>query len=47
MLEEGLLIPFLKNCMLVVIILFEIKMGQATLVDDALDVSTVFVADEV
>ncbi len=40
-----MLIPFTKNCLLVVVILFKIKIGWATLVDDAFDVVAVFIFD--
>ncbi len=43
--EEGMLIPFMENRVLVLIILVKIKMGQATLVDDAFDVLVVFIID--
>jgi hypothetical protein len=45
MLEEGMLIPFMENRMLVFVILFKIKMGWATLVDDTFDVLAVFIFD--
>jgi hypothetical protein len=45
MFEEGLLIAFAKNGMLIFIILFEIEMRWAALIDDALDVLAVDLAD--
>ena len=45
MFEEGLLIAFAKNGMLIFIIFFEIKMRWAALIDDVLDVLAVYLAD--
>ena len=45
MFEEGLLIAFAKNGMLIFIILFEIEMRWAALIDDALDVLAVDLTD--
>ncbi len=45
MFEEGLLVPFTKNCMLVIVILFKIKMRWAALIDDVFDVLEVDLAD--
>jgi hypothetical protein len=45
MLEEGLLIPFFEDRMLVVVILFEVEVGWATLIDDASDMVAIDLAD--
>ncbi len=43
--EEGMLIPFTENSVLVLVILLKIKMGRAILIDDAFDVLAVFIFD--
>ncbi len=45
MLEEGMLIPFTMNHVLVFVIFLKIEIGWATLVDDAFDVLAVFIFD--
>ncbi len=45
MFEEGLLIPFAKDQVLVVIVLFEVEVGWVTLIDDASTMITIDLTD--
>jgi hypothetical protein len=45
MFEEGLLIPFAKDRVLVVIVLFEVKVGWVTLIDDTSNMITIDLTD--
>jgi hypothetical protein len=44
MLEEGLLIPFFENQVLVVLIFFKIEIGWETLINDAFDMLAIDLA---
>ncbi len=45
MLKEGLLIPFFEDRVLVVVIIFEIEIGWATLINDAFDMLAIDLAN--
>ena len=44
-LDKGMLISFLKECMLVLVLFFEVESRQAAVVDYLIDVLAIFVAD--
>ena len=45
MFKEGLLVPFTKNRMHVIVVLFKIKMRWAVLIDEAFDMLAVVFTD--
>ncbi len=45
MLEEGLLIPFFEDQVLVVVILFKIEVGRATLINYSFDMLAIDLAN--
>jgi len=44
-LEKSLLVPFTKDQVLVIVVLFEVKVGRASLINDTPDMTAVILID--